>query len=1566
MRRLIDGARRGEDARHTPGDFPLLGASQDELDRLLARAGRVGPIEDIYPLSPLQEGLLFHGALASDSEAYVNQRAMTLVGELDRDVFAEAWRRIVARHAVLRTGFYWEEIERPVQVVHRDLALPLISLDLRHLADDERDRRVDEFLAADRARRFAPSSAPLMRLALLRTHADRHILVWSYDHILLDGWCNKPLLEELITCHVALSRGEEPRLPPAPRYADYIAWLQRLDRARAESFWRAELDGREGPTAPPSLPVHEQEARRARAAVRDLTLELSPEATSALTRFVRSQGLTTTTVLLGAWACVLSRWSGRRDVVFGTTVSGRPAAVAGVEQMIGLFINTIPVRARIVPGQTVVAFLRGLQERFAAAREHEQVPLTRIAELAGASARDPLFDTLFVHENLPAGPLVSAAVDRLRVEHLPATDRTSYPVSVAAHPGPALSLRLSYDAARFDDVVMNWVLASLGAFIERMAASPHGPLRDTIGLVDGERAIMRAALEPPEPEPSALSAADGRFARLISERLEECCQRTPDAAAVACGDHLLSYRELDARASRLARRLARLGACRGAVVAVLLDRRAEWLVAMLAIWKVGAVYVPIDPSLPADRIDLLVEDTRATLLIRAGAVPAAPRGVTIVDPTASGPDDGAIPRCPGTGPDDPAYIIYTSGSTGRPKGVVVPHGALASFAEAMAGAFPATVPARHVLQFFSFGFDASLAGCLISLLGGGCLFVPDDEVRASPQAIAAYVATHAIDTAILPASLLEAITPASVSSLTTVVSTTEGCTPAVVARWSPGRRLVNGYGPTESTVGATIAELAPGTPVHLGRAWLGMQLHVVDDDLAPVPIGVVGEILLGGAGIAHGYLGQPGLTAERFLPDPLPPAARAGGRVYRTGDLARFRSDGTLEFVGRADDQVKVRGFRIELSEIEAVLRSRPEVREVVVVVREDSLGEKHLVGYVVPRDQADCDPATLRAWLASKLPTSMVPGVLLALPSLPLTANGKVDRAALPPIPSAGEQAATPLGTELERRLARIWEEVLGVPCRSADDDFFGLGGHSLRAMAVVARIRRDMGIDLPIRCLFESPTIASLAVAIERTPPLDRAPHQPGPGRRASFTQLRFFLLQEREPTTAAYNLAVAARVEGAPDVDALARSLEEIGRRHEVLRTVFARRDRDLVAVVAEAPSIRLDSFDVSGAPEDARDSLIAERAHAFADQPFDLVRGPLWRAAVLGVGGESHLVLVVMHHIEWSRGVLLRELDALYAAFRRGAPSALPPLRRQYADFAAAQEAFLAGEAARVQLDYWRGVLSDLPPRLSLVADPAAPPARGRPAASRTPVQLSSTTSAALASLARAEQATTAMVLLAAYRALLFELTGQTDILIGTPATRRAHPDFEPLIGCFVNTLVHRVRADVDRPFRALLGQTRDASIDAQAHQEIPFETLIEELRPERHPDGPPWFSAWFDFRELLGETIGRAERQHAEYSINLDLGEAATGIAGFLEYRQDLWTPETAARAASSFTFLCDAIARDPDAPVRGLAEAVARAQTDAEGRRARMREGHRSSLDRMRRARSPAGAPGGRKEKAGE
>ncbi|HTE52167.1 MAG TPA: amino acid adenylation domain-containing protein [Kofleriaceae bacterium] len=1568
MRRLIEGARRGEDAGHTPGDFPLLDADQDGLDRLLARAGRVGPIEDIYPLSPLQEGLLFHGALAPESEAYVNQRAMALVGELDRDAFAEAWRRIIARHAVLRTGFHWEQLDRPVQVVHRELALPLVSLDLRDLTGEERDRRVDELLAADRARRFAPSSAPLMRLALLRTHADRHILVWSYDHILLDGWCNKQLLEELITCHVALSRGEEPHLPPAPRYADYIGWLQRLDRGRAESFWRAELDGREGPTAPPSLPVQEQEARRARAAVGDLTLELSPEATTALTRFGRSQGLTMTTVLLGAWACVLSRWSGRRDVVFGTTVSGRPAAVAGVEQMIGLFINTIPVRARITPGQTVVAFLRELQERFAAAREHEQVPLTRIAELAGASARDPLFDTLFVHENLPAGPLVSAAVEGLRVEHLPTTDRTSYPVSVAAHPGPALSLRLSHDAARFDDLVMNRVLASLGAFVERMVAKPYAPLRDVIGLLDGERAMLRAALDPPEPEPSALSAAGGRSAPLISDRLEACCRRTPDAPAVACGDQVLSYGELDARASHIARRLARAGAGRGTVVAVLLDRRAEWLVAMLAIWKVGAVYVPIDPSLPTERIELLMEDTRATLLVRAGG-PAAPRGVTIVDPTAgSAPDVGAPSSRPMTGPDDPAYIIFTSGSTGRPKGVVVPHGALSNFAEAMARAFPATAPARHVLQFFSFGFDASLAGSLISLLGGGCLFVPDDEVRSSPQAIAAYVATHAIDTAILPASLLEAIAPESVPSLTTLVSTTEGCTPAVVARWSPGRRLVNGYGPTESTIGATLAELAPGTPVHLGRPWLGMQLHLVDDDLAPVPIGVVGEILLGGAGIALGYLGQAGLTAERFLPDPFAPAARSGCRLYRTGDLARFRPDGTLEFVGRADDQVKVRGFRIELSEIEAVLRSRPEVREAVVVVREDSLGEKHLVGYVVPRDPAGCDPATLRAWLASKLPIAMVPGVLLVLPSLPVTANGKVDRAALPAIPSAADRPATPLRTELERRLARIWEEVLGVPCRSADDDFFSLGGHSLRAMAVVARIRRDLGIDLPIRCLFESPTIASLAAAVDRTPLADRTRQLPPPGPRASFMQLRFFLLQEREPTNVAYNLAVAARIEGALDVDALARSLEEIGRRHQVLRTAFVRRDRDLVPVVAERPSIRLDSFDVSGAPEDARDSLIAGHAHALADEPFDLARGPLWRAAVLRVAGDSHVVVLVMHHIvadEWSRGVLLRELAALYAALHRGAPSPLPPLRRQYADFAAAQEAFLAGETAVVQLDYWRGLLSDLPPRPVLPAGPAAAPAPDRPAASRTPVQLSATTAAALASLARAERATTTMVLLAAYRALLFELTGQTDILIGTPATRRAHPDFEPLIGCFVNTLVHRVRADVDRPFRALLRQTRDASIDAQAHQDIPFETLIEELRPERHPDEPPWFSAWFGFHEreeLPGETdglritpldVGRAGRLHAKYPINLDLGEVETGIAGFLEHRQDLWTLKEAARAASSFAFLCDAIARNPDAPVRGLAGAAARVEREAaEERRARMRERHRASLERRRRGRS--------------
>ncbi|HEV3458631.1 MAG TPA: amino acid adenylation domain-containing protein, partial [Thermoanaerobaculia bacterium] len=1117
-------------------------------------------VADVYALSPLQEGMLFHTLEAERAGVYVDQSVFDLAGALDLAAFAAAWRRAVERHPALRTAFYWRGLEQPHQVVHRQAALPLSLHDLAGLTPAARETEIAAFLATDRRRGFDLSAAPLLRVTLFRLAAERWRVVWSYHHILLDAWSGGIVLAEVMALYRAARERHDPGLPAPPLYRDYIAWLRRQDHAAAATAWRRELAGFSEPLAVP--------ADRPRAAgaladrPRERRLELSAALSAALATAARRQRLTLNSLLQGAWALLLSRYCGTSDVVFGAVVSGRPSELAGFERAVGLFINTVPVRVDAAPEASLPAWLQRLQRRRAELAVYDHAPLAAIHGCSEVARHRPLFETILAFENAPFPSL--AAVPGRGERPLsgaptpgpaagaqgPATPAaavrdyrfaTHYPLAASVWPGAALLLRLQYDSRRYHAATAARLLSHFAALLEACGSAAEARLGELPMLAAAERHQLI----------HECNDCQGRYPgeRGLHELFAARVGRDPAAIAVAFGGERLTYAALDARSNQLAHHLAALGAGPEALVATLLERSVHLLAAILAILKAGAAYVPLDPEHPRERLRFVLDDSGAAALVTSRALAArlpAYAGRTVVL------DDcrEELSRLPATPPPSPgggdllAYVIYTSGSTGTPKGVAVPHRAVARLV--LATNYVRIQPGDRILQASNPAFDAATFEVWGALLNGAAAVGISREEALSPRELARQIRELGATVAFVTTPLftqLARLEPAAFAPLRQLLVGGETLQPEALRRVRAAGyagRLLNVYGPTESTTFATWHEIAgvPGRepaaagadarPVPIGRPLTNTRALVLDRRLAPVPPGVTGELFLGGDGLARGYLGRPDLTAERFVPDPL--ADRPGARLYRTGDLARRLPDGVLEFLGRADRQLKVRGFRVEPGEVEVLLAMQPEVGEALVMLREDRPGDPVLVAYLVPGGAEAPEIGALRAALRERLPEPMVPSAFVVLPRLPLNPNGKLDRAALPAPAGAlpATSAAAAADEPLEATLAAIWREVLGVAAVGRHDNFFDLGGHSLRLLGVQGRLRDALGREVPIADLYAYPTVASLTahLAAPEPPAAAAGPAMPA----ASGTSRR------RRADGGIAVIGMAGRFPGAANVDEL----------------------------------------------------------------------------------------------------------------------------------------------------------------------------------------------------------------------------------------------------------------------------------------------------------------------------------------------------------------------------------------------------------------------------------------------
>jgi amino acid adenylation domain-containing protein len=1042
-------------------------------------------IEDAYPLSPMQQGMLFHSLYAPASGVYVEQISFDVRGALEVSAFAQAWQQLVARHPVLRTAFVWENLEKPLQVVGRQVKFPWEEQDWQGVSPIEQQERLETLLHADRKRGFELSKAPLMRLILIHLTEATYYFIWSHHHLLLDGWSAALLFTEFISYYKAFCQGQNLSLERPRPYRDYIAWLQQQDLSQAEVFWREMLKGFTAPTrlwvdqVSSRLPNQEQGYDKQK-------IKLSVATTAALQSLARQHQLTLNTLVQGAWALLLSCYSGEEDVVFGATVSGRPSALMNAESMVGLFINTLPVRVQVAPEKFLLPWLKKLQAQQVEARQYEYSPLIEVQGWSEVARGVPLFENIVVFMKYPVDTSLQERNGNLEIRRLDSIERierTNYPLTVWVAVLSELSLEIVYDSHRFDSATITRMLGHLQTLLEGIVANPEQRLEDLSLLTEAEQHQLLMEWNGTQTEYP--------HEKCIHQLFEAQVERTPDAVAVVFEDEQLTYRELNQRANQLAQRLQQLGVKPDVLVGICVERSLEMVVGLLGILKAGGAYVPLDPAYPQERLAFILEDAFVPVLLTqeklVAALPEHKAKVVRLDADWKeiAKESARNPLSKAT-TEDLAYVIYTSGSTGQPKGVQIPHGALVNFLSAMR-LTPGLTQEDILLSLTTLSFDIAVLELYLPLIVGARLVVVSREVAADGTCLLERLASSG-------ATVMQA-TPATWRLL--LVAGWQGswslkilCGGEALDRklanqlLERGTELWNLYGPTETTVWSAAYKVETQESafrrdgvVSIGRPIANTQFYILDQHRQPVPVGVPGELHIGGLGLARGYLNRPELTAEKFIPNPFndDPASR----LYKTGDLVRYRPDGTLEYLERIDHQVKIRGFRIELGEIEAVLSQHPKVRASVVMVREDEPENKRLVAYAVLQPEQVLTITELRHFLEEKLPKYMVPSAFVMLEALPLTLNGKLDRRSLP-APEALrpelEVAYVMPQNEVERAIATVWQKTLNVERIGINDNFFDLGGHSLLIVQVHSKLREVLNRDISITDMFKYPTIRAL----------------------------------------------------------------------------------------------------------------------------------------------------------------------------------------------------------------------------------------------------------------------------------------------------------------------------------------------------------------------------------------------------------------------------------------------------------------------------------------------------------
>ena len=1521
----------------------MTAAAPSSIGALAAIHGDVHAL----PVSFAQRRFWVLDQLDEATAAYTIPVALELSGPLDVDAFRRAVAHIVARHESLRTVFVVEGDE-PVQVVLPSLTIPIEVEELRAISAEARDDALRSATEANLNRGFDLATGPLMRMRLLRTADDTHVWLAAFHHIIADGVSIGIFFGELEQAYASLSRGGTLDGDPlALQYPDYAVWQRKSitgnAAARQVAYWKGALA---------ELPTLELATDRPRPAIMTAAggkreLAIPAELADGMRALARREGATPYAAFLAAFAALLHRYTAQEDLVIGSITAGRRRAE--VEPLIGLFVNTLAIRADVSGDPSFAELLRRLRDRTLAALSNQDIPFEQVVDAVQPTrdrSRSPIFQAAFQLLDTVGRELQLAGITARRVPGAKDTSKFDLTLMLAAAPGGALRAVLEYRSDLFDVATVDRMLGHFAVLLAAAVRDPSQPV--------GALPLMAAAEWAHvvhDWNATAHAVPDASLHALILQQ----AARTPDAVAVEAdredgAPERLTFAELATRATVVARWLHAQGVRPGTGVGICIERSADLVVAIVGVLASGAYYVPLDPAYPADRVAYMLGQSGVGVLLTqralADRLPIAASATRVIALDAEWDalvQDGDA-TCPIPAPvdaDDLAYVIYTSGSTGRPKGVMIPHRAVVNYVRWMATQYPVG-PGDAILQKAPASFDACIWEFFLPLVTGARLVLARPGGHQDPDYLADVVARTGITVLqLVPSQLqmmLEATSLSRCTSLTRIVCGGEALPADLLGRLAqlmPGVAITNLYGPTETTVYSTHWTLplsgfdgtAPiGTPI------FNTQVYIMDPRLQPLPVGVPGELIIGGRGVAKGYFAQPELTAEKFVPD----AIGGMGTLYRTGDLARWRADGNLEYLGRRDHQVKLRGFRIELGEIESALASHPAVRAAVAIVREDVAGDKRLVAYVV------CDGATptvaeLKARVKERLPEFMVPSAVLLLDALPMNANGKLDRKALP-VPEGGAGSDTPYvapRTALEAEVAAVWAAVLGREHVGALDDFFALGGHSLLAMRVVARLSQALAVRLTIGAMFEARTVAGLAALItarqQLARPAERALARRPAGGDAplSFAQYPLWLFEQMEPGTATYNVPIVRRLRGPARLDALEASLQSVVAAHEALRTVIVERDGTPWQMVRPLLHVPLDVVELRDVPAGERDLAAARTIATWASTPFDLAAGPLLRAHAAIVGDGDLIVVLVLHHAICDGGsisVLLADWAAAYTQACRGEAPVVPRPAVSMLDYAAWERAEFSDERIEEGAAFWRNQLADASPSVELPTDRPRSATRWGPGG-RVTASFPGTTIEGVRHLGRTHGASTFMVLLAAFQATLHRYSGQESIVVGSPLGRRDRPDLERLVGCLVSTVLLRADMGDDPSFGALLARVRDRAAGAFEHAVVPSDRVVQALRGAAEGSGAGLFDVLFVLQDGIGELdrFGELSVERmgtdlgvAKFDLSLMAVSLPDGLRLVLDYRTDLFDADSMADFLTHLGELLDHGCANPTLPLSRL------------------------------------------------
>jgi amino acid adenylation domain-containing protein len=1526
--------------RITPEMLPLIALAQPEIDAIAAiTPGGAANIQDIYPLTALQEGILFHHLMSEEGDAYLLSSLLAFDTRERLERFVWALQSVVARHDILRTAVVWEGLSEPVQMVWRDAPMTVEEVSLNPEDDDVARRLQERF--NPRSYRLDLRQAPLMRgFAAYDGIRERWLLLCLNHHLTIDHMTLEIMMREA-QAHLS---GESERLPEPLPFRNLVAQARLgIGREEHEAFFREMLGDVDEPTAPFGL----TDAQGDGSGIEEARLDLEMGLSRRLRERARMLGVSVASLCHLAWAMTLARvsapLSGRDDVVFGTVLFGRMQGVVGVGQTLGLFINTLPIRIRI-DDEGVALSAKRTHRLLVELIAHEHTSLALAQRCSGVEAPAPLFSALLNYRHslrqteVADTETVSAWTG---VNLLSSDERTNYPLTLSVEDlGEGLALTAQTVRAVDPRRVNELMLTALTRLADALENEPQKAVRAIDIMPEAERGLL---LE----EWNATEAAYPKE-KLIHELFEEQVEKSSNAIALVCEEKNLTYSELNVSANRLAWRLRELGAGPEARVAICLERGLEMVVAMLATLKAGAAYAPLDPDYPAARLAYMLEDSAPAVLLTKGAareaLAAQTHGVCVVDLEADGAQwachSDANPNRAGVGMNarSLAYILYTSGSTGLPKGVAIEHRSVVNFICWAKSAFDPEALERTLFST-SINFDLAVYECYAPLTSGATITIVGNalDLGRSPEDVTL------VNT--VPSAMKTLVETSGVpKSVRTVNLAGEPLRQELVEGIFAGtgvERVCNLYGPSETTTYSTWVSMKRGESFapHIGHPIANTRIYILDGALEPSLVGVSGEIHIGGAGEARGYLNRPEMTAERFLPDAF--SREPGARVYKTGDLGRWLSGGVIEFQGRNDLQVKIRGYRIELGEIEARLRSHPGVTDAVVIAHEENGSGKRLVAYYTGED---IGTEALRSYLVRALPEYMAPSAYAHLEKLPLTPNGKLDRRALPsPNLTRVEEGDGYLAprTPVEEIVVGIFQETLKQDRVGRRESFFDLGGHSLLATQVISRVRNSFEVEMGVRSVFEAPTAEGLATKIEEAmkagekapiPQLVRASRKER--MPLSFAQQRLWFLDQLIPNNPLYNIPGFARLNGGLNLDALERAINEIVRRHEVLRTRIEMEAGEPAQVIDEWTPWRLEVLDLRSFSLEEKEAEVSRIAREEAGTGFDLSRGPLLKVRVLKLDEEEYLVFYTMHHIVsdgWSMGVLIREVDTLYRSYSAEEESPLPELEIQYADFAVWQREYLTGEVLENEVGYWREHLKDAAV-LELPTDLQRPPEPSYRGSYKT-AGLGQRLSEDLKTLSRREGATLFMTLMAAFKVLLMRYGGQEDISVGTVIANRTRKEVEKLIGFFVNTLVMRTDLSGNPSFRGMVRREREVALGAYAHQDLPFEKLVEELNPARDLSFSPLFQVMLVMQnagqeilkpksvepEGLSSGLRNTDDEHvAHFDLTLTVMDLGHELALTVEYSRDLFESGTVERLINHYTNLLDGAASNGEARISEL------------------------------------------------